>query len=125
MSVFKDVDNFHKKYHQARNSEFNKELLELRHTLLREEYKEVKAEYDTALFKLGEIHNIEKEALTKELADLIYVTVGFAVTFGLPLEEVWHRVHESNMSKDGGTRLDGKILKGDGYKPPQIGDLFR
>lgn len=125
MSVFKDVEDFHKKYKQTIGAEFNLKDLELRHTLIREEYKEVKSEYDTALIKKGEIKNINKEALTKELADLIYVTVGFAVTFGLPLEEVWDRVHQSNMSKNGGVRYDGKILKGDEYKPPQLGDLFK
>lgn len=124
MSVFKDVEDFHKKYHQPRDQELSMDLLKLRHTLLREEYREVKAEYDTALVKVGEIHNIDKQNLTKELADVIYVAVGFAVTFGLPLEEVWHRVHESNMSKNGGFREDGKVLKGEGYKPPHLGDLF-
>lgn len=38
-------------------------------------------------------------ALLKELADLQYVVTGYAVTFGLPLEEAFLRVHESNLTK--------------------------
>jgi phosphoribosyl-ATP pyrophosphohydrolase len=67
---------------------------------------------------------IDKQNLTKELSDLIYVAIGTAVTFGLPLEEVFRRTHESNMTKDGGVREDGKVLKGEGYQPPTFEDLF-
>jgi predicted HAD superfamily Cof-like phosphohydrolase len=92
------------------------DLLELRLNLLSEELEEV-AEADTV------------ENLTKELADLLYVTIGFAVTFGLPLCEVFERVHQSNMSKLGEDgkpiyREDGKVLKGPNYQPPQLDDLF-
>ena len=72
---------------------------------------------------------IDKAALTKELADILYVTYGFAVTFGLPIDEVFERVHRSNMSKLGDDgkpvyREDGKVLKGPNYQPPDLTDLF-
>ena len=44
-----------------------------------------------------------------------------ALEFGIPIERVWDEVHRSNMQKIGGaTREDGKILKPDGWTPPNI-----
>ena len=60
------------------------------------------------------------------LADLIYVCLGAAVTWGVDLEPVFQRVHASNMTKTGGVRSDGKILKGEGFVRPDIaGELAR
>lgn len=69
-----------------------------------------------------------KAALLKELCDLQYVLSGFAVTFGLPFDEAFQRVHESNMSKLGPDgkpvyRDDGKVMKGPNYKEPNLTDL--
>ena len=105
-------------------SDKNEHLVYLRTRLIREESKEVEQE---TLCKV--CRKIDKAALTKELADLLYVTIGFAVTFGLPLCEVFERVHQSNMSKLGEDgkpiyREDGKVMKGPNYQPPQLDDLF-
>lgn len=58
------------------------------------------------------------------LADLIYVAVGLGITYGIPLEEVFAEVQRTNMAKfPGGVvkrRPDGKVLKPDGWKPPDI-----
>lgn len=55
------------------------------------------------------------------IADAIYVLLGTALEFGIPIEEVWRLVHESNMKKvGGGTRADGKILKPEGWTPPDV-----
>ena len=64
----------------------------------------------------------------KELADLVYVCYGYAVTFGWDLDEALRRVHESNMSKlneEGRPiyRRDGKVLKGPNYFEPNLEDL--
>ena len=95
-------------------------LLKLRAELISEEAEEVIAEF--------EADELDKAALTKELADLLYVVYGAAVTFGLPLDIVFNRVHASNMSKllDGKPlkREDGKVLKGPNYQPPKLDDLF-
>ena len=95
-------------------------LLKLRADLIAEETSEVIAEF--------EADKLDKAALTKELADLLYVVYGAAVTFGLPLDVVFNRVHASNMSKllDGKPlkRQDGKVLKGPNYQPPKLDDLF-
>jgi predicted HAD superfamily Cof-like phosphohydrolase len=66
--------------------------------------------------------------LLKELADLVYVTYGYAATFGWDLDEAVMRIHTSNMSKLGADgkpirREDGKILKGPNYRPPVLTDL--
>jgi phosphoribosyl-ATP pyrophosphohydrolase len=62
--------------------------------------------------------------IAKELADLLYVTYGTAVAFGIPMDKVFDEVHRSNMSKleDGKPvyRADGKVLKGKDYKSANI-----
>lgn len=68
---------------------------------------------------------LDREAVAKELADLLVVTYGTADVLGIDLGEAFRRVHESNMSKLGpdGTpvrRPDGKILKGPSYQPPNL-----
>ena len=66
--------------------------------------------------------------LLKELADLVYVTYGYAAAHGWDLEEAVRRVHASNMSKldnDGGPVLndEGKVMKGVNYQEPDMADL--
>ncbi len=63
----------------------------------------------------------------KEWADLQYVVSQAAVFFEIPSDEAFHRVHESNMTKvvDGKVifRDDGKILKPDTYRAPDMSGL--
>lgn len=63
--------------------------------------------------------------LIKELADLLYVVLGAAAYFRIPIVEAFHRVHESNMSKlmDEPLMVDGKIQKSSSYIPPELSDL--
>ena len=91
----------------------NKDLLRL--VLLKEEYAEV-------------LSATKAEDLLKELADLVYVTYGYAATFNWNLDEAVRRVHASNMSKLGDDgqpiyREDGKVLKGPNYQEPDLTDL--
>ena len=65
------------------------------------------------------------DALAKELADLLYVTLGTVESFGLgaAMEEVFDAVHSNNMGKFDGdvhTNVDGKIVKKAGYAKPDI-----
>ena len=104
----------------------NADLLEMRVELIDEEVEEVLQELP--VYRLGG-GRMDKAAFTKELADLLYVTYGMAVTFGLPIDEVFERVHRSNMSKLGDDgkpiyREDGKVLKGPNYEKPNLDDLF-
>lgn len=65
-------------------------------------------------------------ALAKEIADVVYVAIGTALSCGIPLDKVWAEVHASNMAKvDPSTgmvprRDDGKILKPKGWQKPDI-----
>lgn len=52
------------------------------------------------------------------LADLLYVTFGAALHFGIPLGAVFAEVHRSNMTKT--PAGNGKAIKGDGFEPPKI-----
>ena len=93
-------------------------LQALREQLIDEEYMEV----SQAIFSEPD------ENVLKELADLVYVCYGYAVTYGWDLDEAIRRVHASNMSKLGADgkpiyRDDGKVLKSDNYKKPDLKDL--
>lgn len=95
----------------------NSDADRLRMKLMSEEFDEVCAA-ETA------------ENLLKELCDVLYVTYGYAITFGWDLDEAFRRVHASNMSKlddDGNpiVRGDGKIMKGPNYQAPDLGDLVK
>lgn len=59
------------------------------------------------------------------LGDLLYVTFGTAIEFGIDMEPVNDEIHISNMSKLGadGKPLyadNGKVLKGPNFFPPNI-----
>lgn len=65
------------------------------------------------------------------IVDCIYILFGTAVEYGFhhKLERMFHEVHRSNMSKlgiDGKPiyREDGKVLKGPGYSPPDLGGIL-
>jgi predicted HAD superfamily Cof-like phosphohydrolase len=59
------------------------------------------------------------------LADILYVTYGAAITYGVDLDQVVREVHRSNMSKldEMGRpvlREDGKVLKSARYTRPDV-----
>jgi|TARA_B100000035_G_C20865403_1_gene493711 predicted HAD superfamily Cof-like phosphohydrolase len=71
-----------------------------------------------------------KEEFLKELSDTVFVCYQFAAAFGFDLDTAMERVFQSNMSKLGPDgkpiyRADGKVLKGDGYQPPVLTDLYK
>jgi predicted HAD superfamily Cof-like phosphohydrolase len=127
----KKVRFFHEALGLANDAELSPALLDLRKKLLLEEMKELEQEIDNSIAELaqkGAVSKKTKANLLKEMADVQYVLSGMAATFGLPLEEAFDRVHESNLSKfdDEGKpirREDGKILKGPNYYPPFLEDL--
>jgi NTP pyrophosphatase (non-canonical NTP hydrolase) len=64
--------------------------------------------------------------VAKELTDLLYVVVGTFEAWGLDMEACFGEVHASNMSKQpGAKRGDGKVLKGEGYKPADMVKVLR
>jgi predicted HAD superfamily Cof-like phosphohydrolase len=61
------------------------------------------------------------EQVADGLADLIYVCVGAALSFGIPLERVWAEVQRANCAKVGGPkRADGKQGKPEGWVGPRV-----
>ena len=105
----KRVKEFHRTFHRGDKEEYNRAL---RYDLMSEELAEVFDEMYPVLLK---------DKLAKELADLLYVVYGTAVTFDIDIDRAFAEVHKSNMSKlgvDGKPiyRDDGKVLKGPNYR---------
>ena len=83
----------------------------LRVRLIQEEFDELKEALDQG----------NLTAMAKELADLLYVVYGTAVSYGIEMEPVFREVHRSNMTKVGGhKRADGKWVKPPHYSPASI-----
>lgn len=91
---------------------------ELRMRLMKEEFNEYNKAED----------NSDITNLAVELADIIYIACGTAVSYGIPLDEVFEAIHAANMNKliDGKVirREDGKIKKPDGWQPADIAGIL-
>lgn len=118
MSVFTDVLNFHRKFGcfiAEKPSIQDKKRKKLRIALIQEEFDE--------LLDAVKKKNIVK--IADALADIQYVVNGMAIAYGINLDEVHKEVHASNMRKVGGKiRPDGKVLKPEGWKSPQIEEIL-
>jgi predicted HAD superfamily Cof-like phosphohydrolase len=95
------------------------EVRRLRLRLLREEYEEyLSAESDSDIVKISDA-----------LADMAYIIAETAHTYGIPLAAIFNEVQRSNMAKfPNGVatfRADGKILKPEGWKPPDLVGILR
>jgi len=87
----------------------------LRNRLIQEEFEEFQEAMQSK----------DLPAMAKELADLLYVVYGTAVSLGIDLEPVFKEVHRSNMSKVGGyKREDGKWVKPPTYSPASLEDIL-
>lgn len=94
-------------------------LLNLRVELIREEFEELK---ESALKN-------DFVGIADALGDLLVVTYGAAIAFGLPIDKIFEEIHSSNMSKLGADGLpiyrdDGKILKGPNYRAPNLMEII-
>lgn len=94
-------------------------LAQLRVRLLREEVEEF----------ADATERRDLVAIADALADVVYVAYGSAVTYGIDLDAVVREVHRSNMSKLDANgrpilREDGKVLKSDRYRPPNVGNVL-
>ncbi|MGW3443419.1 pyrophosphohydrolase domain-containing protein [Streptomyces sp. NPDC001076] len=70
------------------------------------------------------------DRLAHELADVVYVAYGTALVHGIDLDTVLAEIHRSNMSKLGpdgqvARRADGKVLKGEHYRAPDVSAVLR
>ena len=129
---------FHEKFGAAIGTKINLDHREVRAKLIMEEAVETWAALgynDYAAIDeegiIGELAHREVARFQKRfkepdlvetidgLCDLLYVVYGAAVTMGIDLDPFFAEVHRANMAKDGGgTRADGKILKPEGWQPP-------
>ncbi len=83
----------------------------LRVRLIQEEFDELKQALEEGSLPV----------IAKELADLLYVVYGTAVSYGIDMEPVFAEVQRSNMSKVGGhKREDGKWVKPTSYSPANL-----
>ena len=112
---YQDIVDFHE---QVMKDEFPKKpyipsfkLQTLRGRLIIEETEET----------LNAIDNSDIVEMTDGIVDSIVVLLGTAITYGIDLRPIWDEVHRTNMAKMGGKlREDGKLLKPEGWKPPEI-----
>lgn len=108
------VEEFHRKFSivaQVTPTDLNEETKRLRVRLIEEEFDELKESMAGG----------DLAAVAKEMADLLYVVYGTAVSYGIDMDPVFREVHRSNMSKVGGyKREDGKWVKPATYSPARI-----
>jgi len=114
-------DVFGLDYNDQPNAVISRRLYELRHRLMQEENDEY-------------LEACEKGDLTliaDALGDKMYILFGSIIAHGLQhkIEEIFHEIHRSNMSKldeDGKPiyREDGKILKSKKYFLPDINKVL-
>jgi predicted HAD superfamily Cof-like phosphohydrolase len=120
--MYKSVKDFHIAFNQrvGEKPELpDMKERELRGKLLTEEFKEyINAE-----------HNNDIVNIAQELADIIYIACGTAVSYGIPLDKVFAAIHKANMNKlvDGKPlkREDGKVIKPEGWKPADIKKIIK
>lgn len=90
-------------------------VAKLRLELIREEVAELQAA----------VEGMDMLAIADGLTDILYVVYGAGHAFGIDLDECFHEVHSSNMTKlgPGGRPLyreDGKVMKGPHYREPNL-----
>jgi NTP pyrophosphatase (non-canonical NTP hydrolase) len=104
------VLDFHRKYGFA-ICDTSRTRNELRARLIEEEAKEA----------ADAIRANDRPAMAKELGDVLVVTYGAAITHGLDIDLALDLVHQTNMTKTpGNLRDDGKPLKGENYRAPDM-----
>jgi predicted HAD superfamily Cof-like phosphohydrolase len=117
MNPFKDHQMFMLASGQTTGIE-NIDQYRLYHNLIKEEVQELE-------------DSTTREDDVDALVDILVVTIGALHSIGVDVEGAWNEVHRSNMAKvDAGTgvvlrREDGKILKPEGWQPPNLKQYLR
>lgn len=87
------------------------ERIDLRFRIIEEEYREMLDARDRG----------DLVALADGMADVIVTVLGTSIEYGIDLRPVMDEVNRSNLAKSGGPkREDGKVLKPDGWEPPDV-----
>ncbi len=118
MSNYEKVKKFMLKFGQKcpTKAEFpSRQIIELRKNLIKEELEEL-------LLAIQEKNMVE---VADALTDILYVTYGAGVAFGINLDKCFDEVHNSNMSKldNNGNAIfneKGKVMKGPNYFKPNL-----
>lgn len=106
-----DVHEFHEKFDVPMAVKPQLRNVGLRCSLIKEEAREL----------MSAAMSGDLVGAVDGIVDLIYVCIGAALTWGVDLEDIWDEVHASNMRKEGGgNRPDGKVLKPEGWTPPDV-----
>lgn len=121
------VREFHQAYARTEDPKvlqhgIPEEVIELREKLITEELKEL----------LEAIRMGDRAKILQEISDLQYVVDGTYLALGIDDElktAAFMEVHRANMSKrqpDGSVlrREDGKVLKGENYRPPDMRNIL-
>ncbi len=121
-TMFEKVKEFHKKFGipiPNNPTIVSNDVIDNRWRKTCEEIDELEEEFFQ--FRNGTEEG-KKQALVRlahETADVLYMILGNAVSFGIDIEKVFNEVHKSNMTKT--MNLDGYIVKtGLDYKPADI-----
>lgn len=123
MNVFKAVRDFWSTVHADKMRDTpgvpRAEVGRLAINLIEEEFRELKKAHE----------HFDVVEVADGMADLIYVTVGMAIAYGIPLEEVFAEVHRTNMAKFPDGKVirrpeDGKVLKPEGWVPPDVAGIL-
>jgi predicted HAD superfamily Cof-like phosphohydrolase len=121
-SVAEAVADFHQAFglpvRQLPDADIDPGLARLRMDLVTEEVGELMAAAEQG----------DLVAIADALADIVYIVYGTTLTYGIDLDPVLREVHRANMSKLGADgkpllRQDGKVLKSDRYRPPDIASI--
>ena len=118
MTNFEKVKEFMTTFGQEvkNKAEFpNEKIVELRKKLIDEEFNELK----------DAINENDLIEVADALTDILVVTYGAGVAFGIDLDKCFKEVHRSNMSKlseDGKPIYNefGKVMKGKNYFKPNL-----
>ena len=123
MSNFNSVKKFMSVFGQEVKGQAgfpDKKIQNLRVSLIEEELEELKQA----------IKDNDIKEVADALTDILYVTYGAGHAFGIDLDQCFHEVQQSNMSKlgeDGKPIYNehGKVLKGPNYFKPDLGKFVK
>lgn len=111
------LKEFHKKYGHKIND--SPSLISIPYENLRR--KLIAEEIDELATAMNTNNLID---IADALADVLYVVFGTAVTYGIPIDEIFVEVHRSNMTKSTEKNEYGKTIKGNSWEPPRIREIL-
>jgi predicted HAD superfamily Cof-like phosphohydrolase len=128
--MIKDVREFHQRFGvpvveaPSVPSDYRRDL---RMRLITEEFNELKEALGYREMSGDKwLSDCDLPETADAIADLIYVLVGTAHEFGIPLGHVWNAVHATNMAKvGGGEDSKGKIQKPPGWVAPDVAGILK